>query len=167
MILCSQSCLGWDEPISDDFWRHVKELRKEAGVGEPYFRLSLPFSLTLSSSLSLPLSFSLSLSLPFVGQVSPSFSNEVFERSGVEKVPINFQRQIITLSPWKSGWIIQQLVGFLPCSSAGDDWRVLCISSNCSCRLGRHSITWRETGRFVYFTISFFCILVFVYFCVI
>ena len=77
--------------IFDDMSKNYEKRQEWVSLS---FSLSLSLSLTLSSSLSLPLSFSLSLSLPFVGQVSPSFSNEVFERSGVEKVPIYFQLQL-------------------------------------------------------------------------
>ena len=70
--------------------------------------------------------------------VSPSYSNEVFERAGVEKVFFQFLRDIFDL---------RKMLGFLPCASARDDRRVFCFSSDRPRRLRRHPITWRETGR--------------------
>ena len=72
--------------------------------------------------------------------VSPSYSNEVFERAGVEKV-------FFSLFVKKGTFDLRKMLGFLPCASARDDRRVFCFSSDRPRRLRRHPITWRETGR--------------------
>ena len=127
--------LGWNESGSDGFRRHVKELRKTGGVGEPLLQHVF-----------------VSVIVFFAAQVSPSFSNEVFERSGVEKVSFH--------ETFHNGKALNLQLdmhlyfqGFLPCSSARDDRRVLCVSGNRTCRLRRHWITWREAGIFLYYCI--------------
>ena len=70
--------------------------------------------------------------------VSPSFSNEVFERSGVEKVKKLSSEGEITNWLW--------LPGVLPRAIARHDRRVLCFSSNRSGRLCRYPIPWGKTG---------------------
>ena len=70
--------------------------------------------------------------------VSPSFSNEVFERSGVEKVKKLSSEGEITNWLW--------LPGVLPRALARHDRRVLCFSSDRSGRLCRYPIPWGKTG---------------------